>query len=97
MKAGIALTAVLILAGLNAGCAVAEIRGTVVEMEIEHNKQVCTSKKSGKRKVVTCATVAECYEMDVRDSSGEVHEFCADPDIWGNYKVGDMYPHKGRD
>lgn len=93
-KASLALSAVLILAGFNAGCSVAEIRGTVIEMEIEHNKQICTTKKVGTKKVTSCTTVAACYELEIEEVSGKVHEFCVDPNVYEDYRVGDMYPHK---
>lgn len=94
LKASLALVAVLILAGLNAGCSVVEIRGTVTEMEIEESKKTCTPAKPGK--APKCTTVPKCYEMDVEDAWGKVHEFCVDPNVYEDYKVGDMYPHKDR-
>lgn len=94
LKASLALVAVLILAGLNAGCSVVEIRGTVTEMEIEESKKTCAPAKPGK--APKCTTVPKCYEMDVEDAWGKVHEFCVDPNVFEDYKVGDMYPHKDR-
>lgn len=95
-KASLSLAAVLILAGVNAGCSVAEIRGTVTEMEIEESKKICASKKPGTSKTPACTTVPKCYEMEVEETSGKVHEFCVNPNIYDDYRVGDMYPHKDR-
>lgn len=95
-KAGIALAAVLILAGLNAGCSTVQIRGTVTEMEHELSKKVCASKKPGSKGSPACTVVAECWEMDVEDINGVEHEFCLNKSEWEKYRVGDMYPHKQR-
>lgn len=95
-KASLALSVVLILAGLNAGCSVAEIRGTVTEMEIEESKKVCPTRKPGASKAPACTTIPKCYEMEVEEVSGKVHEFCVDPSVYEDYRVGDMYPHKDR-
>jgi hypothetical protein len=95
-KASLALSAVLILAGVNAGCAVSEIRGTVTEMEIEKGKKVCATVEPSSGKSPKCTVLPECYEMEVKEASGWVHEFCIDRASWESYKVGDYFPHKQR-
>lgn len=74
---------------LFAGCSVAEVRGTVTELEFEATKIVCAKKKPFK-----CTTTPACWEIDVEDSEGVEHEFCIDESEWKKYKVGDMYPAK---
>lgn len=87
-----ALAAVILLAGLNSACmAAVEIRGTVTEREHEFAKQVCGTRT--KTKPAKCTTVPECWELEVEDSRGNVHEFCTDRATWETYEVGDNYPH----
>lgn len=92
------MTVVLFLAGLNAGCAGAPLRGTVTELEYEKSKTVCKdgTKLPGSTKppLPTCTVVAECWEIDVVDSKGNEHELCINKSSWENYRVGDLYPHK---
>lgn len=85
LKAALALSLTLILAGLNAGCSRTEIRGTITELEYEKSKEVCKSKP---RK---CKSV-ECWEIDITDDAGVEHEICVSENTWKKYRVGDRYP-----
>lgn len=92
-KAATALTAVIILAGLNAGCTrAADVHGTVSELEIEPQKKVCSTPVAGSKATPKCTVTGVCYEIEVTDVDGFEHDFCLTKSAWERFRVGDKYP-----
>jgi major membrane immunogen (membrane-anchored lipoprotein) len=91
----VAALAALLLAAALSGCGGSDVTsGTVTGKEYDKPKTTCktTTDRKTKKKTRTCTTKQGHWEIDLRDSHGNMGEVKVDQSTYDRMQVGQHYP-----